>query len=133
MKCHLRATVFMVLHVASAQKVGSLKTENHPKLNVAECTADGCMSVAKEVVIDANWRWIHNGAATNCFDNEEWDDSFCSDPASCDRNCVMEGADDDYDHTYGVQTSDDELKLSFVTQGPHSRNVGSRMCLLEDE
>ena len=34
--------------------------------------------------------------------------------------------------TYGVRSSGSGVELKFVTQGPYSRNVGSRIYLMED-
>merc|ERR1711904_579965 len=45
----------------------------------------------------------------------------------------MGGADSEYTSTYGVQGSGNSLSLSFVTQGPYSKNVGSRTYLMESE
>merc|ERR1712048_1470041 len=47
------------------------------------------------------------------------------------QNCVIEGADEEYTNTYGVKASSDTLRLDFVTQGPYSKNVGSRTYLLD--
>ena len=52
---------------------------------------------------------------------------------SCAQNCVLEGADEEYTDTYGVKASGDKLDLQFVTQGPYSKNVGSRTYLMNDE
>jgi cellulose 1,4-beta-cellobiosidase len=46
------------------------------------------------------------------------------DPATCAKNCALDGAD--YEGTYGITTSGDSLTLSFVT----GSNVGSRVYLL---
>merc|ERR1719387_1293128 len=35
--------------------------------------------------------------------------------------------------TYGVKQSGNGVQLNFVTQGPYSKNVGSRQYLMEDE
>ena len=51
----------------------------------------------------------------------------------CTANCAIEGANAEYASTYGVHASGAELTLSFVTDGPYSKNVGSRVYLLEDE
>jgi cellulose 1,4-beta-cellobiosidase len=50
--------------VATALKVGTDTQETHPRLNWQRCTSGGCQNVNAEVVIDANWRWIHNGEKT---------------------------------------------------------------------
>merc|ERR1712190_535359 len=45
----------------------------------------------------------------------------------------MGGADEEYTNTYGVHAEGSDLTLKFVTQGPYSKNIGSRVFLLEDE
>jgi cellulose 1,4-beta-cellobiosidase len=81
---------------------------------------------------DANWRWLHQTSSTkNCYDGNKWDTSVCTSNAACASNCCLEGAD--YASTYGVSTSGNSLSLGFVTQGPYSKNVGSRMYLMESD
>merc|ERR1711990_1331402 len=55
------------------------------------------------------------------------------DPATCAQNCAVGAASSEYTSTYGVDASGSSLKLGFVTQGPYSKNVGSRNYLMEDE
>ena len=120
--------------VASAQQVGHQKSEYHLPLNVETCTTDGgCVSARKSVTLDANWRWLDNNG-TNCYTGNQWNSGFCSDPDSCAENCSLEGVpSSDWTGTYGVQTSGDKLHIGFVTQGQYSKNVGSRMYLLDND
>merc|ERR1711976_1004191 len=84
--------------------------------------------------IDANWRWTHKkGETTNCYTGNKWDTTICPDSKTCTANCVLEGADKEYTETYGVKASGNKLQLDFVTQGPYSRNVGSRNYLMDTE
>lgn len=54
------ATISALVAAAAAQKVGSETPETHPKMTWQTCTADGtCITVEGEVVLDANWRWLH--------------------------------------------------------------------------
>ena len=90
----------------------------------------------------------------NCYDGNLWDDELCPDAATCTENCVLgmifnrcslpkliplltEGVDSaDWKGTYGVTSDGKGITLKFVTQGPYSTNIGSRMYLLapgEDE
>jgi cellulose 1,4-beta-cellobiosidase len=46
---------------------------------------------------------------------------------------VVEGADKEYEATYGVQTDGTALQLGFVTEGDYSTNIGSRTFLMEDD
>ena len=117
-----------------AQKPGALKKESHPKLSVAACTTKGgCTDQQKMVTIDSNWRWTHeDGVAKNCYTGNKWDDTLCpaNDPDTCTKNCVIEGADAEYESTYGVTAQGADLRLNFVTQGPSSKNIGSRTYLM---
>merc|ERR1712176_1391186 len=56
-----------------------------------------------------------------------------ADVETCTSECVVEGADQEYTNTYGVQSSGNKLELGFVTQGPYSKNIGSRTYLMKDD
>jgi len=119
--------------LTSAQKACSLTAENHPSLKWSTCTASGaCTEVSGSVTVDANWRWTHTvSGSTNCYTGNQWDASLCPDGETCAANCCIDGAD--YAGTYGVTSSADALTLKFVQQGPYSKNVGSRLYLMENE
>jgi len=130
-------TVLLInfIALAASQRAGS-EDELHPALMVSACSfgASGlpeCVAQQKSVVIDANWRWIHDVNSVNCYSGNQWSADLCPDPATCMENCVVEGASTEYASTYGVTTSGDELNLRFVTEGPHGTNVGSRLYLLD--
>lgn len=120
---------------AEAQTPGSLKQEKHPSLSLATCTkAGGCTKATKSVTVDQNWRWMHEkGKPKNCYTGNVWDPTLCPDTATCSKNCVIEGADEEYESTYGIKASGDSLDLTFVTKGQYSRNVGSRTFMLDTE
>ncbi|KAJ8518567.1 hypothetical protein ONZ45_g4390 [Pleurotus djamor] len=114
------------------QQVGTLTAENHPPITIQQCTASGCTTQQKSVVLDSNWRWTHStSGSTNCYTGNAWDTTLCPNPTTCASNCAIDGAD--YSSTYGITTSGNALTLRFVTNGPHSRNVGSRVYLLDDQ
>lgn len=48
-----------MLAMAVAQQVGTEQPETHPKMTWQRCTSSSCSNVNGEVVIDANWRWVH--------------------------------------------------------------------------
>merc|ERR1719393_1203633 len=123
------------LALVAAQQKGSQTSENHPSLSWSTCTAPGqCQSEQGKVTIDANWRWTHKkGETTNCYTGNTWDASLCPDAKTCTQNCVIEGADSEYTSTYGVHGSGNKLQLDFVTQGPYSKNIGSRTYLMKDD
>merc|ERR1719188_933643 len=87
------------------------------------------------IVLDSNWRWTHIADDyVNCYTGNLWDPEFCPDAATCTENCVIDGVDSvDWEGTYGAATNGGELSLSFVTEGPYSRNVGSRTYLLAED
>jgi len=95
----MKSTIFAAsIAGVVAQKAGTLTEEKHPKLDWSECTASGCTTVHSEVTIDSNWRWTHvAGETTNCYTGNLWDESLCPDVATCSSNCVVEGADQEYE------------------------------------
>ena len=70
-------------------------------------------------------------ATTNCYTGNTWDTSICPDDATCAQNCALDGAD--YSGTYGVSTSGNALTLNFITNGPYSKNIGSRLYLMSSD
>ncbi|KAG6907753.1 Exoglucanase [Tephrocybe rancida] len=125
-------TVLSFLAIVSAQQVGTLTPETHPKLPWYKCTlSGGCTSQSTgAVTLDANWRWTHNAAGTNCYTGSTWDSTLCPDGTTCAANCALDGAD--YPGVYGVTTSGDALTLKFVTKGSGT-NVGSRLYLMNSD
>ena len=117
----------------NGQQVGTNKPEVHPRLTIQSCTkSSGCRMEDKSVVVDANWRWVHSTTGyQNCYTGNSWDTNLCPDGATCAENCAVDGAD--YEGTYGVSATGSALKLNFVTHGPYSTNIGSRLYLLESE
>lgn len=115
-----------------AQKVGTQKAETHPSMTWQTCNSSGtCTTNKGQVVIDANWRWVHTvDGYTNCYTGNAWDTKICPDDETCASNCAVDGAD--YQATYGVSTSGDALRLNFVTQSAQ-KNIGSRLYLMKDE
>jgi cellulose 1,4-beta-cellobiosidase len=115
-----------------AQKAGATVKEGHPPLLIHKCSEKGCYPEEKAVVLDANWRWVHEvGGSTNCYDQGSWNKALCPDVATCAKNCAVEGVDEkSYGANYGVTSSGTELRLQFVVPGG---DVGSRLYLLDDE
>ena len=135
MKCLLSIVLVATLLVAAVncQQVGHQQAEVHPQLTIQSCTkSGGCQSQDKSVVIDSNWRWTHTvNGYKNCYTGNTWDTSLCPDGKTCAQNCALDGAD--YRGTYGVFSSGSALTLKFVTHGPYSNNIGSRLYLLDSE
>eukprot|EP00727_Mastigamoeba_balamuthi_P010803 m51a1_g6345 putative glycoside hydrolase family 7 protein (1712) ;mRNA; r:52690-69936 len=49
----------------------------------------------------------------------------------CAQQCALDGCD--YQGTYGVTSSGSALTLKFVTHGPYSTNIGSRLFLMASD
>ncbi|KAK7028777.1 glucanase [Favolaschia claudopus] len=121
-----------LLPFAVGQLVGTNQAENHPTMTWQKCTGTGgnsCTTQSASVVIDANWRWLHQGASgfTNCYTGNTWDTSICPDGKTCAANCALDGAD--YSGTYGISTSGNALTMKFVTVSQQP-NIGSRVYLM---
>lgn len=127
------ATLAALVAAASAQEACTLTAETHPSMTWSKCSAGGsCTSVSGSVTIDANWRWLHElNSATNCYTGNEWNTTYCDTDTTCAAQCCLDGSD--YSGTYGVTTSGNSLNLKFVTQGPYSTNIGSRLYLMESD
>lgn len=121
-----------ILTAVQAQKVGTQQAEDHPSLTWQTCNSGGsCTTVNGEVVIDANWRWLHTvDGYTNCYTGNDWDTSICTSNEVCAEQCALDGAQ--YSSTYGITTSGSSLRLNFVTQS-QQKNIGSRLYLMDDE
>ncbi|EIM81682.1 cellobiohydrolase precursor [Stereum hirsutum FP-91666 SS1] len=121
-----------ILNAVNGQQVGTYTAETHPTMTVQQCSSDGtCTSSDAPIVLDANWRWLHETSGyTNCYTGNEWDTTICPDGETCASNCALEGAD--YEGTYGITTDGDALTLSFVTTTTQT-NVGSRVYLMSDD
>eukprot|EP00930_Biecheleria_cincta_P030083 TRINITY_DN2087_c0_g1_i3.p1 TRINITY_DN2087_c0_g1~~TRINITY_DN2087_c0_g1_i3.p1 ORF type:complete len:487 (+),score=82.88 TRINITY_DN2087_c0_g1_i3:91-1551(+) len=128
------AVLALLAATSVSQKIGTHVQEAHPPLEMSTCTASGCTTEMKSIVLDSNWRWVHNGQYTNCYKDGAWVESLCPDPETCAKNCHIDGATvADYKDTYGISTSGNELDLGFVVETKYGTNFGSRVYLLENE
>jgi len=125
----------LVAGAVRGQQVGTMQTETHPSMSYQKCTSAGsCSTTSGKVVIDANWRWVHDktsGSTTNCYTGNTWNATLCPDNVKCASNCALEGAD--YTATYGATASGNSLKLTFVTVGTYATNIGSRLYLMDTD
>jgi cellulose 1,4-beta-cellobiosidase len=117
-----------------AQVPGPLTPEVHPSLTSYKCTKDGgCKEAKTSVVLDANYRWLHNvDGYTNCV-TSGFNSEFCPDVETCAKNCALEGVD--Y-ASYGIHASGDALTLNIYKTDPVT-NITSlsspRVYLLADD
>ncbi|KAI3317267.1 glycoside hydrolase family 7 protein [Xylariaceae sp. AK1471] len=127
------AAIAALVATVRAQAVCTLTAETHPSMTWQQCKSGGsCSTVNGKVTIDANWRWTHSvSSTTNCYTGNEWDSSLCTGADACATSCCLDGAD--YASTYGATASGNALTLKFVTNGPYSTNIGSRLYLMKDD
>jgi cellulose 1,4-beta-cellobiosidase len=127
------ALVSSLLAVVHGQQVGTQQSETHPSMSWQQCTSGGsCTTKNGKVVIDSNWRWVHDkNGYTNCYTGNTWDSTLCPDNQSCAENCAIDGAD--YSATYGVTASGNSLRLKFITNGQYATNIGSRLYMMADD
>ncbi|KAF1950176.1 exoglucanase-like protein 1 precursor [Byssothecium circinans] len=120
---------------ATSQQVGKEQTETHPSMSWSTCTGKGgssCTQKSGSITLDANWRWAHvTSGYTNCYTDNTWNTTVCTDGAKCAASCAIDGAD--YTGTYGIKASGNSLSLTFVTKGSYSTNIGSRTYLMESD
>ncbi|KAK4177407.1 family 7 putative glycoside hydrolase [Triangularia setosa] len=135
------------LHLAAvfAQKKGNYNPENHPPFQWAKCMSpSNCSIINGEVVLDANWRWVHDNSFRTCVEQNQdgtqwWNPSVCDlgneQPGStnnCTSKCLLEGAGD-YRAYYGVTAAKNKLTQKLITRIEFATNVGSRLFLLESK
>lgn len=125
----------LLANAVRGQQAGTLQAETHPSFTWQKCTsASSCTSQQGKLVIDSNWRWVHDktsGSTTNCYTGNTWNATLCPDDETCATNCALEGAD--YTATYGATASGSSLKLTFVTVGTYATNIGSRLYLMDSD
>jgi len=117
-----------------AQKIGTHVVESHPEMALWECSETGCTKEMKSLVLDSNWRWVHNGQYTNCYKDGAWSEDLCPDPETCARNCHLDGAGiQEYADTYGIHGYESGVEMDFVTETQYGSNFGSRIYLMDNE
>lgn len=120
----------MLSRSALAQQRGTVTPEESPAFFLQQCTvAGGCVTQPASIVLDSNWRWVHNSDGyENCFSNG-WNQRYCPDEETCKANCAVEGVTaEGYKSNYGIDTTSDGVTLKFQTAGG---NVGSRLYVTD--
>lgn len=127
------AAISALVAAVKAQQACTLTTETKPSLSWSTCTSAGsCTSTSGSVVIDSNWRWVHDvDGYTNCYTGNEWNTTICPDDETCASACCLDGAD--YSSTYGITASGNALTLGFVTENSNGENIGSRTYLMASD
>ncbi|RDL41000.1 uncharacterized protein BP5553_00979 [Venustampulla echinocandica] len=122
----------LLIASAAAQQPGAYTPEVHPTLISEECTTSGgCVKVNTSVVLDANYRWLHNvGGYDNCAP-QSFNSTICPDVETCAKNCALEGVD--Y-ASYGIKAEGDTLTLNlFKTEGNVTSMSSPRVYLLAND
>lgn len=127
--------MFMMVQAGLCQQRGKQTKEDTLDFSFAKCTTlGGCKKEKGGITLDSNWRWTHKyNDYKNCYTGNTWDKTLCPNDQQCTKNCALDGVDaKTWKNTYGVHITDgDTMQLDFVTQGPYSKNIGSRTYLLD--
>merc|ERR1711892_225612 len=125
-----------LLHVGVQGQAPGTATKNTVLSFPIEICQEGgnCQKVPTSAALDSNWRWLHDDSLTNCYDGNLWDDDLCPDAETCSENCVIEGvASSDWKSPYGIEADGSgAMSMKFVTVGPYSTNIGSRVFLVDE-
>ncbi len=115
--------------LVSTQQPGNSSPEVHPKLTTWKCTsAGGCVAQDTSVVLDWNYRWIHDSNSNSCTTSSGVNSALCPNEATCAANCVIEGVD--YTAA-GVTTSGDSLTMyQYMKSSGTYSSVSPRVYLL---
>jgi hypothetical protein len=106
------AALLALGHGVLGQQAGTSTAETHPPMSYQKCTSGGqCSTVATNIVLDANWRWLHSTSGyTNCYTGNTFDKTLCPNNVQCAANCALDGA--------GELPTDLILENKYL---PHSR------------
>jgi len=135
----LGVLVLNVLSVVYSQNAGHQTQNQFVSMTIEKCSkSNGCTPESQgSVTIDSNWRWTHKeGSATNCYTGNKWDSTLCPDWQTCTKNCGVDGVDaQTWQGTYGVTSIEGGkgVQLNFVTHGPYSINIGSRLYYMDTQ
>ncbi|KAL6813614.1 carbohydrate-binding module family 1 protein [Trichoderma camerunense] len=86
--------VACIAQIVAGQQPGTSTPEVHPKLTTYKCTTSGgCVAQDTSVVLDWNYRWMHDKNFNSCTVNGGVNTTLCPDEATCGANCFIEGVD----------------------------------------
>ncbi|CAK4204467.1 unnamed protein product [Aphanomyces euteiches] len=124
MKLHTTIALLASALVAfsNGQQIGAYSPEVHPVLQTQTCTkAGGCITQDSKIVLDSNWRWVHEiGGYYACHNQNGWNSTICPDATTCAKNCAYEGVD--YKAS-GITTTGSSLSFE----------LNKRIYILEDD
>ncbi|KAL7930531.1 carbohydrate-binding module family 1 protein [Trichoderma chlorosporum] len=122
--------VSCIAQLVAAQQPGTSTPEVHPQLTTWKCTtAGGCVAQNTSVVLDWNYRWMHDANYDSCTVNGGVNTTICPNEATCGTNCYIEGVN--YTAS-GVTTSGASITLNQYmpsSSGGYS-SVSPRLYLL---
>jgi cellulose 1,4-beta-cellobiosidase len=125
----LSLAVSLLATIALAQQPGAYTPEVHPTLPSEVCTRAGCKAVNTSIVLDSNYRWLHEvGGYDNCVVNG-FNTTICPNATACGQNCALEGVD--YS-SYGIATSGNALTLNLFTNNGTDAS-SPRVYLLQND
>lgn len=113
--------------IALAQQQGTYTPEVHPQLLSQNCTSAGCRTLNTSVVLDSNYRWLHNVGGYDSCNPAGLSPDYCPNVTACATNCALEGVN--Y-ASNGVTTSGSSVTLNLFFNGT-SRSP--RIYLLANE
>jgi cellulase len=124
----LAASAAMAVRLVMAQQAGSTP-EVHPEMTTYKCTTSGgCVAQKTSLVIDWGNHKLEQADGSACPVSNT--SAVCSDNASCNKNCVVQGID--Y-ASAGVKTSGDAVTLNqYVANGNGGYNTASPRVYLLD-
>lgn len=151
----------MLLSTAAAQKLGEgQEKEGYPKISLFKCTSENnCKKHDLQLVMDANWRWTHDGGSpspNNCYEKNMWQTN--KGKATCPKGgsdadalawadkCFLEGISEEmYLTKYGVKSiskgGSDGVSMKFYNEykiggkdwSYEGKSTGARLYMLNGD
>ncbi|EPE27520.1 Concanavalin A-like lectins/glucanase [Glarea lozoyensis ATCC 20868] len=127
----------LIIQQVSGQSFATLQPEVHPLMRWESCSSAGCSKQNGSLVLDAEWRWIHEkNSYTTCFEDGHWlekgypNKTLCPDDATCTENCVLEGTE--Y-QSMGIWPKNDAVTLKYYNYLDYSMSKGARLFMLRPD
>jgi cellulose 1,4-beta-cellobiosidase len=115
-----------------AQQPGSFTPETHPTLISERCSKQaGCVKANTSIVLDSNFRWLHNKeGTTNCI-TQGFNKTICPNAETCGKSCFLEGVD--YKN-YGLKTTDNGVTMNlFMNTNGQVKATSARIYLYDED